>query len=117
MSGEELFAGSAAGLAICHAVERAVSSFGEVSVRETRSQVALRRRRGFAYIWRPAQYVRSDVPAVVSFALPEPLEHVRIKSVAHPSPGTFMHHMEVRATDEIDDELVAWLRAAYDAAG
>lgn len=116
MSGAALFAGFPEGLAICEAVERVVSAFGDVTVRESRSQVALRRRRGFAYVWRPGQYVRSDVPAVVAFALPEPIEHPRIKSVAHPSPGTFMHHVEVRTTDDLDDELVGWLRSAYDAA-
>ena len=51
----------------------------------SRSQVAFRRRRGFAYLWRPAQYVRSDVPAVLSLALPRELVSDRFKEVVHPS--------------------------------
>jgi hypothetical protein len=41
-----------------------------VSVVVTRSQVAFPHRRGFAYVWRPGQYVDNDAPAVLSIALP-----------------------------------------------
>ena len=50
--------------------DRAVRALGPVEVRVSRSQVAFRRRRGFAYVWRPGRYVRSAVPAVLSVVLP-----------------------------------------------
>ncbi len=111
---EEFFDGSPEGRALYDVVERAVAGFGDVTVTVTRSQVAFRRRRGFAYVWRPGQYVRSDVPAVLSIALPHDVGSPRFKSVAHPSRGVWMHHLELRDAAQVDDEVRRWLRAAYD---
>ncbi|MGC5585475.1 DUF5655 domain-containing protein [Ornithinimicrobium sp. W1679] len=114
---EDFFAGSPEGTAVFHEVHRAVQALGPVDVRVTRSQVAFRRRRGFAYLWRPGRYVRSDVPAVLSVVLPAHDPSGRWKEVAHPSPRVWMHHLEARSPDEVDDEVRAWLREAYGAAG
>lgn len=62
----ELFQGFPEGAAILHAVQEAVSTLSETTMKVTKSQVAFRRRRGFAYVWRPGQYINSDVPAVLS---------------------------------------------------
>lgn len=119
LSEEEVafFAGDPAALAIHEAVAEAVRGLGGAEVRVGRSQVAFRRRRGFAYVWRPGRYVRSDVPAVLSLALPERLESPRFKEVVHPSPGTWMHHLELGTPDEVDAEVEGWLAKARDAAG
>lgn len=87
-----------------------------VQVVMSKSQVAFRARRGFAYAWAPGRYVRSDVPVVVSFALREELRSPRIKEVAHSSPTTWMHHVELRGTDDVDAELIAWVTRAWDEA-
>jgi hypothetical protein len=117
MSPRDYFAGSAAGLAIFEAVDVMVKAFGGVDVRVTKSQIALRRRRAFAYVWRPGQYVSSDVPAVLSIALSRKLRSDRFKEIAHPSPKVWMHHLEVESATELDDEVRDWLRMAFDAAG
>lgn len=114
---EDLFRGHPVGLAICHEVQRAAAELGKVSVAVTKSQVALRRRRGFAYVWRPGQYVRSEVPAVVTIALPRELSSTRFKSVAHPSRGVWVHHIELHGVDEVDDQVRSWLAEAYADAG
>jgi RNA polymerase-binding transcription factor DksA len=49
---EDLFAGFPASLAIYRSVRQAVSAIGEASAVVTKSQVAFRRRKGFAYVWR-----------------------------------------------------------------
>ena len=113
VSTEEFFAGCPEGMAILQEVDRAVRALGPVDVRVSRSQVAFRRRRGFAYVWRPGRYVRSDVPAVLSVVLPAHDPSDRWKEVAHPSPGVWMHHLELTSPDEVDDEVVGWLREAY----
>lgn len=110
---EATFAGFPQALAICLAVQKAVSEIGEASTRVTKSQVAFRRRRGFAYVWRPGQYVDSAVPAVLSLALPHALTSDRFKEVAHPSAHTWMHHLELHETSELDDEVLGWLAEAY----
>ena len=114
---EELFAGHPDGLAVYRAVAEAVRGLGECEERVSKSQVAFRRVRGFAYVWRPGQYLRSTVPAVLSIALPGRLGSARIKQVVHPAPRVWMHHVELQGPGEVDDEVRDWLRRAYEAAG
>ena len=92
---------------------RALSMVGEASMTVTKSQVGFRRRRGFAYVWRPGQYVDSGVPAVLSIVLPRKVASTRFKEVAHPSTHTWMHHIELREASELDDEVIGWLAEAY----
>lgn len=110
---EDLFRGFPDGLAICHRVQQAVSTIGAASVAVTKSQLAFRRRRGFAYVWRPGQYVDSDVPAVLSIALSHEVTSDRFKSVVHPSMNVWMHHIELHDISQVDDEVCGWLADAY----
>ena len=90
-----------------------VEELGPCTVRITRSQVAFRRTRGFAYLWVPGQYLaRPQAPVVVSIALDHQLTSPRFKEVVEPSPGHWMHHLEVRDPDDLDDKVVGWLTEA-----
>lgn len=102
--------------AVATAVETVLDTLGPHDVRVSRSQVAFRRRRGFAYLWRPGQYVRSDVPVVLSVALPYESTSSRWKSVVHPTSGWWMHHLELELPSEVDDEVADWLAQAWEAA-
>lgn len=110
----DFFAGFPEGLAVHDAVAGAVADLADADVTVTvmKSQIAFRRRKGFAYVWRPGQYVRSDVPAVLSIALPFRLESDRFKEVVHPSAHVWLHHLELRRPAEVDAEVRAWLAAA-----
>lgn len=112
---EQVFAESPVGLEICRRL-LAMTATPDVDVRVTRSQVALRNRTDFAYLWYPGRYVGSEVPAVLSLALPERLDSPRFKQVGQPSPHVWMHHLELTGPDDLDDEVVGWLREAYEAA-
>ena len=113
---EAFFLGDPRAVAVASAVVAALDRLGPHDTRVSRSQVALRRRRGFAYLWRPGQYVASDVPAVLSIALPRELASPRWKQVAHPSPHVWMHHLELAGPEEVDLEVEGWLAEAYAAA-
>lgn len=118
---EDLFAHSPTGLTICRAFATLVAEVtgDDVTTRTTKTQVAFRRRRGFAFVWPPWVGVRDhvDAPAVVSFVLPREVRTPRIEQVAHPTSTAWTHHVEVRDPAELDDEVAAWVREAYDAAG
>lgn len=116
-SPEDLFDGFPEGLAICRAVQRAISTIGEATTTATKSQVAFRRRRTFAYVWRPGQYVNSAVPAVLTIALPREVRSDRFKEVVHPSAGVWMHHIELHDASELDDQVLGWLAEAFVSAG
>ena len=87
-----------------------------MEVRVSKSQVSFRRRRGFAYLWRPGAYVKSEVPVVLSLPLPYKAESARFKEIAHPSPGIWMHHLELLDSSGLDAQVAEWMRQAYDSA-
>ena len=111
----ELFAGHPVPLAV---VDRVRELVGECTVRTSRSQVAFRRRRrGFAYVWRPGQYLHGAVaPAVLTVVLGRHDGSPRWKEVVQPAPHSWVHHLEVHSADELDAEVAAWLREAWERA-
>ena len=86
------------------------------TVRVSKSQVSFSALRGFAYLWHPGDYVRNDAPVVLSIALPHRNGSARFKEIAHPSSRIWMHHLELRSGNDVDDEVVRWLRVAAEAA-
>jgi hypothetical protein len=114
----EYFAGSELGQEVFDRVRALLEPFDDVEVRTTRSQVAFRRRRGFAYLWRPGRYLRSTTAEVVlSVALGRHDPSPRWKEVVHPSARHWMHHLELHAVADLDDEVATWLHEAATRAG
>lgn len=114
---EEVFSGSPQGLELFRGVERILAGLPPSTVRATKSQVAFRGRRGFAYMWWPARYIKSDVPAVLSIALHRRLGSGRFKEVVNPAKGVWLHHLELRSMADLDDEVAGWLGEARKEAG
>ncbi len=115
---EELVAGVPLGTAVLARVREAIADAEPLEVRTSRSQVALRRRRGFAWLWRPDRYLaRPGAAVVLSFALGRDATSARLKQVSQVSRRHWMHHLEVRDLAEIDTEVVGWLREAAERAG
>ena len=115
---EQFFAGHPDGWAAFERVSAILERLGPCEVRVTKSQVAFRRKRGFAFLWLPGQYLAkpgSDV--VLSIALGRHDDSPRFKQVAHPAPTQWMHHLEIHDLDEIDDEVARWLAEAAERAG
>lgn len=111
---EDLFAHEPGACEAYRTVKEMLASIGQVEVRTTRSQVAFRRRRGFAYLWLPVAWARrSGVLVVLSIALTRQDDSLRWKHVAHPARSIWMHHLEVRAVEDIDQEVRAWLGESY----
>lgn len=82
-------------------------------MRVSKSQVAFRRKRGFAYIWMAGRYLAKPASEVVlSIVLGRRDGSRRFKDVVHPAPAHWMHHLEVHGTGDIDEEVVGWLREA-----
>jgi hypothetical protein len=115
---EAFFEGHPVALAVYQAVSAACSDEGPASIRVTRSQVAFRGRRGYAFLWLPGRWLRRPaVDVVLSIALDRRLESPRFKEIVHPAPAVWIHHLEVASVDVIDDEVVGWLREARRRAG
>lgn len=118
LSPDELFDGTPLGREVYDAVAALVDPFGPVTVRVTRSQAAFRRRVGFCWVWPPGRYLAHPAAeVVVSVALPRQDASGRWKQVVAVTGRRWMHHLEVRGLDDLDDEVAGWLAEAYAAAG
>ena len=51
---------------------------------------------------------------VLTLGLPEPLDSDRVAVLTEPRPGRWTHHIVVSRPDELDEELLSWITAAYD---
>ena len=90
---------------------------GPFEVRFSKSQVAFRCTRGFAYLWMPGQYLRhpgSEVVLSIALGRHDPSSH--FKEVAHVAPAQWMHHLEIHEVGNLNDEVAAWLREAAERA-
>jgi hypothetical protein len=99
-------------------VRAVLEAAGGCEVKVSKSQVTFRRRRGFAYLWLPGQYLRRPgADVVLSIALDRHDHSRRWKEVVHPATAHWMHHLEVHDPADIDDEVEDWLREAAEEAG
>ena len=113
----EFLDGHPTALAAYRMVCSILGQLGPFDVRVTKSQVAFRRRRGFAYLWMPGQYLtHPGADVVLSIALGRRDNSPRWKQVAHPAPTGWMHHLELRGVADLDDEVRGWLSEAADRA-
>jgi hypothetical protein len=117
MGPEEFFDGEPLSYQLYCAIVRQVQAIGESTIRVTKSQVAFRRQRSFAWVWIPGRVLKGKTPPLVltlSFRERDPSP--RWKQVVEPYPGRFTHHLELGDLREIDDEVATWLRKAWETA-
>jgi hypothetical protein len=118
MTPEEHFAGHPFAWSVFAWTRDALERLGPCEVRATKSQVAFRRRRGFAYVWMPGLYLAHPAAEVVlSISLPRHDPSPRFKEVVHPTSRQWLHHLEVLDLGALDAEVEQWLAESYDAAG
>lgn len=104
-----LFAGSRAGLRpIYDRVEQVITGFGtDIEVLPKKTMVGFKRNRQFV-CFMPASASRVDLGITLKDAAPA---DPRIKA----TPGGMASHVvPITSADQVDDDVVAWLRVAYD---
>ncbi len=118
MTLEEFFAGYAESRQLFEALARAVDAIGPAALHVTKSQIAFRRRRAFAWAWIPARYLRRPcAPLVLTLGLRRRDGSPRWKEIVEPSPGRFTHHLELYQVDDLDAQVREWLQEAWREAG
>jgi hypothetical protein len=94
-----------------------IDSIGTAEIRVTKSQVAFRRRKAFAWAWMPGKYLRGkSAPLVLTVSLHHKDPSPRWKQVLQPYPGRYTHHLELYFAEDIDKEVHDWLLEAWTAA-
>ena len=114
---DELFAGQPESARLFAAVQEMIDTIGPVELRITKSQVAFRRRRAFAWAWMPGQYLHGrGAPLVLTLALRRREGSPRWKEIVEPAPGRFTHHLELYVPSDIDNEVREWVQEAWQGA-
>lgn len=117
MTLDDFFSGHDDSRKLFDRVHAIVSTLGSFDIRVTRSQVAFRRRKNFAFTWMPDMYLgRGEVPLVLTIGLRRKDTSPRWKQVVEPYPGRFTHHLELHAVEDIDDQVFGWLSEAWELA-
>ena len=118
MTVEGFFEGQPKSLRLFEAVRQAIEAIGPAEIRVTKSQVAFRRRKNFAIVWRPEQYLkRPAAPLVLTLSFRQRDPSPRWKEITEVAPGRFTHHLELYRVKDVDAEVKRWLREAWEAAG
>jgi len=113
----DFFAGFQDARPIFNGVRMAAMELTPATMRVGKSRIAFRRRTGFAWVWIPDRYLRGHhAPLVLSVTLRRRDESPRWKQTLEPTPGRFMHHLELNGPDDMDDEVRGWLAEAWAAA-
>lgn len=108
---DEIYAGPKAALRPIHErLSATIAGFGAFEVAPKKGYVSLRRKKQFAMIG-PATRTQVEI----GLNAKELAGSARL--VAQAPGGMCQYKVRVASVDEVDAELVGWIRAAYDAAG
>ena len=87
----------------------------DVKIKVSKTQISFSNKRGFAFVsFNPCRRAkeRPDVWMTVTFGLSYRKESHRIDAATEPYPNRWTHHVMVGSGEEIDGELMGWIREA-----
>lgn len=89
--------------------------FGSVKIKVQKTQISFSNRYNFAFVSLlplRKKKERPEVYIVVTFGLDYRKESPRIDAASEPYPNRFTHHVLISEKEEIDEELMGWVREA-----
>ena len=92
-----------------------LSEIPDVKIKTSKTQIGFSNKRGFAYVsFVPCRKAKERPKAwlTVTFGLEHRCASPRIDAATEPYPNRWTHHVMVGSVEEIDDELLGWLRQA-----
>ena len=87
----------------------------DVKIKVSKIQISFSNKRGFAFVsFNPCRKAkeRPNVWITVTFGLSYRKDSPRIDVATEPYPNRWTHYIMVGSEEEIDDELMSWLREA-----
>ena len=95
--------------------KRLLAEIDDVTVKVRKTQISFSNRYNFAFVSllpvRKAK-ARPETYITVTFGLRYKKESPRIDIATEPYPNRWTHHMLISSVDEIDDELMGWIKEA-----
>lgn len=94
---------------------RLAGKYAHMQIKVSKTQISFRNKHIFAMVSLPLRRIKNAPKAymLVSFGLSYRLDSARIFQAVEPYPNRWTHHVIVAHGDDIDDELLEWLDAAY----
>lgn len=95
--------------------ERILAEHPETHVRVQKTQIAFSNKRNFAFAsLLPARRaaLRPDPYLTVTVGLNRRLDSPRVDAASEPYPGRWTHHIVIGSAEELDGELMGWIREA-----
>lgn len=95
--------------------EKVLEAVEDVQVKVQSSQISFYNRHMFSCVSFLRGRRKKELPdpyVVVTFGLGRRLRCDRIAAAVEPYPGRWTHHVVVSSVEEIDDELMGWIREA-----
>lgn len=110
---EDMYSSKKANLKPLHdALMTAITSFGnDIELAPKKGYVSLRRKKQFAMI-QPASVTRIDIGLILKGVPPTE----RLESASNFN-ALFTHRVRVNSVNDVDEQLITWLKQAYDLAG
>ena len=98
-------------------LRRMQAEIGEIQVKVQKTQISFYRRRMFGCVSFARVRRRADCTQrwfTLTFGLDRRVESPRIEAAAEPYPNRWTHHLLISGEEDIDGELMGWLRQAAD---
>ena len=92
-------------------------SFPAVNKRVQKTQITFSNRHVFACVSFARVKRKTELPMrfiVITLGLPAPLDSERVAVKTEPYTGRWTHHIVINKPEELDEELLSWVREAYD---
>ena len=98
-------------------LRRMQAEIGEIQIKVQKTQISFYRRRMFGCVSFARVRRRADCPQrwfTLTFGLDRRVDSPRIEAAAEPYPNRWTHHLLISEEEDIDGELMSWLRQAAD---
>ena len=95
--------------------QRLLAKIGEVTVKVQKTQISFSNKHNFTFVSLLPVRKAKDRPETyitVSFGLEYRKESPRIDAASEPYPNRWTHHVMISTVEEIDDELMSWIKEA-----
>ena len=94
--------------------EKLFAIFPDITIKVQKSQIAFRAGYNFAFVSLRKIKGCPEIFLILSFGLSHRLDSPRIAVAVEPYPNRWTHHFILSREDQLDEELINWLREAHD---
>ncbi len=96
--------------------ERILAEYPSARTTVHKTQINFEEKRSFAIVWLPLRRMKNkpEEAIMLTFGLAYKLDHPRIEQAVEVRPNRWTHHMVLGSAQEVDEELMGFLRESYD---